>query len=75
MAKDTAGANDPVRLFWDKYIFLLGKQGIKPSAQRWYVRRVEQYISHYSDAKLATHTPEHVNQYFQEIGRHRITYC
>ena len=51
MAKDTAGANDPVRLFWDKYIFLLGKQGIKPSAQRWYVRRVEQYISHYSDDK------------------------
>lgn len=68
MAKDSAMNGDAIRHFWDKYIFLLGNSGVKTSAQRWYVRRVEQYISHYQGQKLATHTPGHVNRYFQEIG-------
>jgi hypothetical protein len=35
---------DPVARFWDRYIELLSKQGIKESAQRWYVLRAEHYI-------------------------------
>jgi integron integrase len=69
MAKDSAEANDPVRRFWDKYIILLGNHGVKNSAQRWYVRRVEEYIARYPDEKLTTHTADHVNRYFHEIGR------
>jgi hypothetical protein len=34
-----------IRRFWDKYIILLGNQGINPGQQRWFVRRVEEYIS------------------------------
>ena len=60
-----------VRKFWDKYIILLGNNGIKPGQQRWYVRRVEAYIYHYTDQKLATHTPDHVTQYFHVLGRQK----
>ncbi len=37
-----------IQRFWDKYIILLEKQGIKPGQHRWYVCRIEQYISNYS---------------------------
>ena len=60
-----------IRRFWDKYIILLGNQGINPGQQRWFVRRVEEYISHYSTQKLATHSAEHVTQYFNMIGRQK----
>ncbi|MDH5632926.1 MAG: integron integrase [Gammaproteobacteria bacterium] len=68
MAMDSAAASGSVRRFWDKYLILLGKNNIKPTAQRWYVRRVEQYIDHYQGVKLSTHTAEHVTDYFREIG-------
>jgi integron integrase len=64
-------AKPAIQRFWDKYITLLGKQGIKPAQHRWYVRRVEQYISHYSDQKLANHTPEQVSSYLHRLGRER----
>jgi len=56
-------AEPAIQRFWDKYIMLLGKQGIKPAQHRWYVRRIEQYISHYADQKLVTHTSELVLSY------------
>jgi len=71
MAKDNAGANGLVRQFWDKYIILLNKQGVKPNQQRWVVRRVEAYIAHYTNEKLATHTSQHVTEYFHVIGRQK----
>jgi len=58
-----------IQRFWDKYIILLGKQGIKPEQHRWYVRHIEQYISHYSKQKLVTHTPEQVSSYLHKLGR------
>ncbi|GMQ97402.1 MAG: hypothetical protein BMS9Abin15_1121 [Gammaproteobacteria bacterium] len=60
-----------IQRFWDKYIILLGKQGIKPAQCRWYVRRIEQYISNYSNQKLVTHTPEQVSSYLHMLGRQR----
>ena len=71
MAMGTAGANKVVRHFWDKYIILLEKNGIKREQQRWFVRRVEEYIAHYSAQKLASHTPKQVTQYFHIIGRQK----
>ena len=64
-------ADPAIQRFWDKYIILLGKQGIKPAQHRWYVRRIEQYISHYADQKLVTHTAEQVTSYLQMLGRQR----
>ena len=58
-----------IQRFWDKYLILLGKQGIKPAQHRWYVRHVERYISHYSNQKLFTHSPEQVTSYLHKLGR------
>jgi len=60
--------SEPVARFWDKYIEVLSKQGVKESSRRWYVKRVEQYIKHFSDERLQSHTHEHVTKYFTEIG-------
>ena len=58
-----------IQRFWDKYIILLEKQGIKTAQHRWYVRRIEQYISCYADQKLVTHTPEQISSYLHMLGR------
>ncbi len=55
--------------FWDRYIELLNKQGVKSSAARWYVRRAEQYIDTFPDKKLRQHSAEDVTQYLQKLGR------
>lgn len=55
--------------FWDNYINTLINQEVKESVRRWYVKRVEQYIRHYSDQRLRTHTAQHVVDFFTEIGR------
>ncbi|MBE9515931.1 MAG: hypothetical protein IME93_03020 [Proteobacteria bacterium] len=60
-----------IQRFWDKYIILLGKQGIKPGQHRWYVRHIERYISNYSKQKLVTHTPEQVSAYLHKLGRQK----
>ncbi|MDT8453427.1 MAG: integron integrase, partial [Gammaproteobacteria bacterium] len=51
------------------YINTLINQEVKDSVRRWYVKRVEQYIRHYSDQRLRTHTAQHVVDFFTEIGR------
>lgn len=55
--------------FWDNYINMLVEHGVKESVRRWYVKRVEQYIQHYSDERLRTHSAQHVVGFFTEIGR------
>ena len=60
--------SESVARFWDNYIEALYKQGVKESSQRWYVRRVEQYIKRFSDERLQLHTTEHVTKYFTEMG-------
>ncbi|MDH3355719.1 MAG: integron integrase [Chromatiales bacterium] len=61
--------SEPVARFWDKYIEVLSKQGVKESSQRWYVKRVEQYIQHFPDERLQSHSAEHVADYFTQMGR------
>ena len=60
-----------IQRFWDKYIILLEKQGIKPAQHRWYVRHIERYISYYSNQKLATHASEQVISYLHKLGRQK----
>ncbi len=69
MPTDGLKTDKAVRQFWDKYIIWLGKQAINPAQQRWFVRRAENYISHYAKQKLATHSAEQVTRYFHVLSR------
>jgi len=51
--------------FWDRYIEFIQKQGVKGSACRCYVKRVEQYTQAYPDQKLLTHTPGPVTGFWK----------
>jgi hypothetical protein len=65
MDKHKITSNDLVEKFWDKYIILLNKQGVKESAARWYVKRAEDYIKSFPDKKLAQHTAEDITGYLE----------
>lgn len=70
MVDDAKGLDQElVSRFWDNYINTLVDQEVKESVRRWYVKRVEQYIQHYPDERLRTHTAQHVVDFFTEIGR------
>lgn len=62
-------ADDGTTRFWDRYIKYVQKQGVKGTACRWYVKRVEQYLHAYPDQKLTTHTPELITQFLEGEGR------
>jgi len=55
--------------FWDRYIDLVRKEGIKQPADRWHVKWAERYIERFKGRKLATHIPADVNGYLAELGR------
>lgn len=40
----TGSRGDPGRRFWDRYRNLVIKQSVKPTTERWYVQRAEQFI-------------------------------
>ena len=61
--------SESVARFWDKYIEILIKQGVKESSRRWYVKHVEQYIQYFPNERLQSHTPGHVAGFFSQIGR------
>ena len=69
MALSRDNSSDTVARFWDNYIKFLSDQGIKDTAQRWYVRRAEHYIQANKGRKLASHSPDDVNRYLQKLGR------
>ncbi len=58
-----------VARFWDRYLEQLRNQGVKPAAERWYVRRAEQYIQAFPDKRLAAHTVDEVTAHLGVIGR------
>lgn len=68
MKASNSRSNDPVNKFWDKYIDYIINQGVKKSATRWYVIRVEQYINANSDKKLAQHSPNEVKKFLTTLG-------
>jgi integron integrase len=55
--------------FWDNYILKTIRYGVKPTAARWYVKRVEAYIKHYANLRLRQHTPAEVDKYLNMVGR------
>jgi len=65
MEKSTVGK------FWSKYTAQLQKNGIKETAARWYVVRVEQYIKAYPERRLTSHSAKDVEAYFHRIGREK----
>ena len=69
MDKRESKSSDPVQRFWDRYVELLVKQGVKPTACRWYVLRAEQYIKSLPDKKLADHSVSDITDYLEKTGR------
>jgi len=61
--------HDHVARFWDSYIEKIRAYKVPEQAKRWYVIRVEAYIEHYADLRLAQHTSAEVTKYLQELGR------
>ena len=55
--------------FWDNYINVLIEQKVNEKVRLWYVKRVEQYIQHYHDQRLRTHTAQHVVGFYQNWSR------
>ncbi len=68
---DTTTSTDKTRVkkFWDKFIEILEKQGVKETQARWYVIRAEQYLKAVSNKRLALHTADDVNNYLRNLGR------
>jgi integron integrase len=58
-----------VERFWDRFIDLAQKNGVKENAVRWYVRHAERYLKAFSGRRLAEHTREDVTGYLESVGR------
>ena len=69
MSSTLSSSTDAVRRFWDRYLELLHKQGVKPPADRWFVIRAEAYIKATPERHLAEQTPADVHRYLSELGR------
>lgn len=55
--------------FWDKYRNRLQRQGVKDSALRWYVVRVEEYLRHCGKKEPRVQSAEDVDRFFRNFGR------
>lgn len=57
------------RRFWDNFLKLLHKQGVKPPADRWHVVRAEGFIRAFPGQKLAELSADDVSGYLLRVGR------
>ncbi len=55
--------------FWDKYIDIIHKKGIKEPFDRWFVIRARQYIEAFPDKRLALHSTDDLTEYLEILGR------
>ncbi len=69
MPNTLSSSADAVHRFWDRYLKLLHKQGVKPPADRWFVIRAEAYIKATAERRLVEHTPADVHRYLTNLGR------
>jgi len=67
MAEGTRAGSE--RRFWDRYIKVLHKQGIKPPFDRWHVVRSEQFIKALAGRRLVDTQPHHLTEFFTQLGR------
>ncbi len=61
--------DETIARFWENYIEKTKCYGVKQSAVRWYVRRVEEYIKAHKHLRLAEHSAKQVENYLEEKGR------
>ncbi len=63
--------DERVSRFWDKYLTILDQNGVKSSAARWYVMRVEDYRKARKGRKLLDHRADDVVSYLHAVDRDR----
>ncbi len=61
-------SRDAVERFWDKFVDLARKNGVKETAMHWHVRHAEAYLKAFPDKRLGHHTRDDVNGYLQQSG-------
>jgi len=49
--------------FWDKYIDIIHKKGVREPFDRWFVIRARQYIEAFQDKRLALHSADDLTGY------------
>jgi Phage integrase, N-terminal SAM-like domain len=54
---------------WDLYIDACRNRKVAERSIRWYVVRVERYISAHEGQSIRTHTPEQIRAYVEAAGR------
>jgi len=54
---------------WQKYIDLLSRKRIPDTQQRWYVKRVENFLKNYPGKKLQAFSAPDLEAYFQQLSR------
>lgn len=69
MPQTKSTPNKRVEIFWDRYLDLLNKRGVKPKVARWYVRRAEAFVKSLEGRKLRDLDATEVNRYLEELGR------
>ncbi len=55
--------------FWNNYTVFLVKQGISDKYVNWYILRTKQYIAHYPERNVRTHTPQDIERYLSKSGQ------
>ena len=68
MSSTLSSSADAVHRFWDRYLELLHKQGVKPPTDRWFVIRAEAYIKATAERRLVEQTPADVHRYLSDLG-------
>ncbi len=58
--------------FWEKYIIVIRRYGIRESAEHWHVKNAEKYIKWYSGIKLSNHSAQNVIDYLNYKGRSKF---
>jgi len=66
---DTPEREAAIARFWDKYIDVIHRKGIKEPFDRWLVIRAQQYIEAFADKRLALHTVGDLTGYLDILGR------
>ncbi len=69
MQQPNSSQTNAIKHFWDRYIELITKNGVKGNITRWYVMRVEQYIKAVPGKRIAEHGPEDVITHLKNLGR------
>ena len=68
MSTTPSNSPNPVHRFWDWYLELLHKQGVKPPADRWRAVRAEAHIKTNPERRLVEHVPADIHRHLSDLG-------